>query len=257
MMANRARSCRSIAVVLWLAWAMMLAVALCARVVDNDRLSSIETALKASSSAVLVAAAWFLATTSPPPVHRIAVLIAIGMTLGCSGDASPLLGHLWPDPQRTLTNMVLFGIGHVAYISACAHLRRLDERTHRCVVFWGAIVLWLFIGTVAWYQAAWIGPYHDVMKMPALAYTLLLATTVGVTSGLALQNLRYVPMAVGSVLFLVSDLLLAIWIFHDRFYSPFDLVWLTYGVGQMLIVYGSTWAMMKAAPSVEGSAFRR
>jgi hypothetical protein len=212
-------------------------------VVENRWLSSIETELKAVSSAILVAAAWFGAGYCKPAVRRIAVLVAVGMTLGCLGDASPLLGRLWPDPQRTLTNMVLFGIGHVAYIRACLRIRQLRGLSNQRTVWWGAIVAWLIVGTVAWYLIAWNGPHHRVMQLPALAYTLLLATTVGVTSGLALHDLRCLPMAIGAVLFLVSDLLLALWIFHDTVYRGFDLVWLCYGVGQMLIVYGSAWAI--------------
>lgn len=211
----------------------------------------IESELKAGSSVILVAGAWFWAITSSPVLRSAATLIAIGMTLGCLGDASPLLGPLWPDPQRTLANMVLFGIGHTAYIGACLQLRRLEGLTDRRAVWRNAIVLWLILGAVAWYVTARMGPHHRVMQIPALAYTLLLATTVGVTCGLAGQNRRYLPMAFGAVLFLVSDLLLALWIFHDVVYRPFDLVWLSYGVGQMLIVYGSAWAMRSLDPSVE------
>ena len=50
----------------------------------------------------------------------------------------------------------------------------------------------------------------------------------------------FIPVALGAILFLASDVLLAIWIFHDITYRPFDLVWLSYGLGQMLIVCGTS-----------------
>ena len=58
-------------------------------------------------------------------------------------------------------------------------------------------------------------------------------------TALAISDRRLTPMAVGAALFLLSDLLLAVWIFHDWVFRPFDLVWLSYGPGQMLIVYGA------------------
>ena len=110
--------------------------------------------------------------------------------------------------------------------------------------------MWLLIGGIAWYFAAYTGIQHPVMRYPALAYTLLLSTTAGATTGLSLSNPRVVPVALGAILFLVSDLLLANWIFHGIVYRPFDLVWLSYGLGQMLIVYGFTGFIHRTEPRV-------
>jgi uncharacterized membrane protein YhhN len=78
------------------------------------------------------------------------------------------------------------------------------------------------------------------MRLPALGYTLLLSATTGVTVAYALADRLFAPVAMGAILFLLSDLLLAVWIFHDIVYRSFDLVWLSYGVGQMLIVIGTS-----------------
>lgn len=229
---------------LWITWAVLLAGGLAGRVLAEGKLSSLETELKAGSSVVLVAAGWLFVAAAPPTMRSIARLIAIGMTLGCLGDASPLLGRLWPDPQRTLGNMVLFGLGHVAYIRACILLRQHDGKKQAAIAWYGSIAVWLAVGGVLWYASAYTGAQHSVMRLPALAYTLLLSTTVGVSVGVAQSNRRFAPVAMGAFLFLVSDVLLAIWIFHDRYYEPFDLVWLSYGPGQMLIVYG-VWAFIR------------
>jgi hypothetical protein len=46
------------------------------------------------------------------------------------------------------------------------------------------------------------------------------------------------PLALGAILFLMSDLILAGALFNDLHWPlHHDIVWLTYGTGQMLIVY--------------------
>jgi hypothetical protein len=72
----------------------------------------------------------------------------------------------------------------------------------------------------------------------ALPYALLLASTAGVATGLALQDTAFWPMAAGAALFLLSDLILAAQLFNGRRFRLIDdVIWLTYGPGQMLIVY--------------------
>ena len=181
-------------------------------------------------------AAWWFAYTAAGSYRAIACYVAIGMTLGLLGDASPLLGPLWPDPQRTLTNMVLFGIGHLAYIRASVLVARQSPTTAATAGWYASLLAWLLVGVAVWYFAAWLGTHHVVLKWPALAYTLLLATTAGAALGTSLRHPRFALVAVGATLFVASDALLAVWIFHDYRYPHVDLVWLTYGVGQMLIV---------------------
>jgi hypothetical protein len=72
----------------------------------------------------------------------------------------------------------------------------------------------------------------------ALPYALLLATTAGLATGLALADGRFLLLALGAALFLLSDLILAGEMFSGLTF-PFigDVIWLTYGPAQMLIVY--------------------
>ena len=73
----------------------------------------------------------------------------------------------------------------------------------------------------------------------ALPYALLLATTAGLAGGVGLQAGRFIPVAVGGLLFLTSDLILAAQLFNQAYFPWIsDWVWLTYGPAQMLIVYG-------------------
>ncbi len=229
-----------IAMLLWLAWAILLGGGLIAHVAESAGLSSIETELKAGSSLALVAFGWLSVPLTHRTLRPVATLIAVGMTLGCLGDASPLLGSRWPDPQRTLGNMLLFGLGHVAYIRACVLVRRWERAKCPASLWYGSLAVWLVIGIVLWYFVAYIGPRQPVMRVPALGYMLLLSATTGVTFGYALSDRLFAPVAIGASLFLTSDLLLGLWIFHDSVYAPFDFVWLSYGVGQMLIVFGAS-----------------
>jgi hypothetical protein len=73
-----------------------------------------------------------------------------------------------------------------------------------------------------------------------LPYALLLASTAGLATGLALQSTYFVPLAIGAALFLLSDLILAGELFSGlQFPLIGDVIWLTYGPGQALIVYAS------------------
>jgi hypothetical protein len=103
---------------------------------------------------------------------------------------------------------------------------------------WGALAVWLLIGVVGWYLVVGRGSDATLLHWVALPYALLLAGTAGVGTGLALQNGAFAPLAVGAALFLLSDLILAGELFSGlRFRLIGDVVWLTYGPAQMLIVY--------------------
>ena len=79
---------------------------------------------------------------------------------------------------------------------------------------------------------------RTVLHYAALPYALLLASTAGFATGLALNISAFIPLALGCALFLLSDLLIAARLFSGVFFPLIDdVVWLTYGPAQMLIVY--------------------
>jgi hypothetical protein len=83
----------------------------------------------------------------------------------------------------------------------------------------------------------WRGTQRTPLHIAALPYALLLASTAGFALGMALQDGRFIPLTIGALLFLVSDLILAKQIFNGTHFKGIgDVVWLTYGPGQMLIV---------------------
>ena len=83
-----------------------------------------------------------------------------------------------------------------------------------------------------------------VLNYGTLGYSLLLAAMAGSAAALAVQNLAFALLAVGGLLFMVSDLILGSELMR-RTHFPFmgDVIWTTYTVAQMLIVYSSAAAL--------------
>lgn len=125
---------------------------------------------------------------------------------------------------------------------------------------------WLFASAV-WYRVIYRAAKEGTtLHLAALPYALLLATTVGTAlnltlyawdlyrlsnatqtaggmgteSSTALLNfVKITILALGTLLFFISDFILAARLFNKAYFRMIDdWVWLTYGPGQMLIVYG-------------------
>ncbi len=222
----------------WFVWAGLLIGAMVVGNLAGGHATATATAARMGSSLVLVATGWYLfAIWRSTAVGRFAALIAIGMTLGTIGDFfnANLLNFI-PLPDPVLGGIGAFGLGHIAYIAGCVHLARRAGLTARRPMI-GAIVAWQLVGVVAWYFVVMQGTENRDLVWPALPYSLLLAGTAGVTLGLALQDRRLAWLALGAALFLVSDLILAFGLFRGSFDHQTEAVWLTYGPGQMLIVF--------------------
>ena len=196
-----------------------------------------------ASSAVLVLAAWSgYAVSRGTTASIFALLIAIGMTFGLIGDL--FMARLLVVAQYVLLGMGAFGLGHAAYIAAglvYGKQNGLAEAGTR----YGVWAVWLAVGLIGWYLAVFRGqPKRAALHWVALPYALLLASTAAVATGLAVQDPALWPMAAGAALFLVSDLILAAHLFNGWFVPMIeDAIWLTYGPGQMLIVYSVGSAM--------------
>jgi hypothetical protein len=231
---------------MWLLWAVLLFggtfLSLSGReptaATANDNLLLVS---HVGSSVFLVVAGWiWVLGYSRSATAATAALFAAGMTAGAIGDFfnAGVLQDFVRLPDPVLGGMAAFALGHIAYIWACVRVARGNQfhsRTRRIagVGFWEvfAIVAWFFV------------VYHDtnsgahLLVWPALPYSLLLATSAGIATYLALEDRRFSSLAVGAVLFLVSDLILAFRLFHGEFPMASHAVWMTYGPGQMLIVY--------------------
>ncbi|HEX2913584.1 MAG TPA: lysoplasmalogenase [Chloroflexia bacterium] len=193
------------------------------------------TRLLSSLALVMAAWSWFIFLRETP-LELYTLLIALGMTLGFAGD-------LFMAANIVLGGIGSFGLGHVAYILAMLQYendRALVATTPR----FGAWSIWVAIGLAGWYLAVFRGQKSGVLHWAALPYATLLASTAGVATGLALQDGAFWSLAVGGALFLLSDLLIAANLFNGlRFRLLGDLIWLTYGPAQALIVFTTYFAM--------------
>jgi uncharacterized membrane protein YhhN len=233
------RTARSWFASLWLLWAVLLAEAMITgNLLEGGHRAIWPTAGRMGSSIVLVIVAvlgWRLYRETA--AGKFALLIAVGMALGTIGDFfnAGLLKFI-PVRPPVLGGIAAFGLGHIAYIAGCIDLARRADLTNRKALLI-AIVGWQLFGMLAWYYVAYLGTENRGLIWPALPYTLLLAGTAGITSGLALQQSRLFPLALGGALFLLSDLILAVGMFGEGVRHGTEAVWLTYGPGQMLIVF--------------------
>jgi uncharacterized membrane protein YhhN len=190
------------------------------------------------SSLVLAGAAWlgYFQTLCP-----FSLLIAAGMTLGLLGDVI-LAGMM---PGRLPGGMAAFGLGHLAYIAAFLFLAaRLDLSGAVLPAAWLAALL---LGVVGWYFLLIRGHTATALRWAALPYSFLLTSTTGLAIGLALQSPALWPLAMGGLLFLSSDTVLAARRVNSANFTLIeDFIWLTYGPAQACIVFGS---MMLVQPA--------
>lgn len=169
------------------------------------------------------------------------VLLALGMAFGLLGDLF-MARLIVKGDQYVLFGMAAFGLGHVAYI--LAGVAALGDLT-RDFSPWPFVIGAWAIALVLWYLVvARPARQISVLHGAALPYALLLATTVGVFLAVTLgageaARAPFAIMTVGAILFLLSDLILAAQLFNGlRFNGIDDVIWLTYGPGQMLITLG-------------------
>ncbi|HEV8066889.1 MAG TPA: lysoplasmalogenase [Planctomycetaceae bacterium] len=193
------------------------------------------------SSLCLVGAAWmwFLGFSRSPAANTVALFTA-GMVLGTLGDFfnAGTLQEMFPLPDPVLGGIAAFALGHLCYIAGCLRAARHVNFASRGR-FWGQIMFWQLFALVGWYVVVFRGARGGptLLVWAALPYSLLLAGLTGLASSLSLADRRFIALAVGGILFLASDLILAFEMFRGTFPHATHAVWLTYGPAQMLIVY--------------------
>lgn len=223
---------------LFIVWATLLFGGFARGPLNAEQTHRIPRFNRMSASATLVLAAWVgVLVTLNTAWGTYALLIAIGMSLGFIGDLfmAELIPVL-PDGQHVLGGIGAFGLGHIAYIGGIIHLSNQTGLTADSR--WLVLALWLIAAVILWYLVVYRNSEKTMMHMAALPYALLLATTTGLASGLAIQSGQFIPLAIGAALFLISDLLLAAQLFNNlHFIGIGDAVWFLYSPGQMLIVY--------------------
>jgi hypothetical protein len=208
----------------------------------NDHRMPTWTRMASSLTLVIAGWSWFLFTRQVA-AGSFSPLIAVGMTLGFVGDLF-MAGLLPIIKEPVLGGIGAFGLGHIAYLAALISFgdqNGLNASWPR----WIGWIVWLLIGLAGWYWVVFRGSRPTILHWMALPYALLLASTAGFATGLAAQSPVFMPLALGGALFLSSDLILAAQLFNNRHFPLIgDVVWLTYGPAQMLIVYTAGSALL-------------
>jgi hypothetical protein len=221
---------------LWFGWAALLFGGFAFGRPSGPTGRRMPTVTRMASSAVLVAAAVLFAVqgASLGPL----TLTALGMAFGLLGDLF-MARLLVRGDAYVFGGIGAFGLCHIAYIAALFLAGDALGAT-AAGPRWGALVAAWAFGLFVWWLVIWRpAPSRGALHGAALGYALLLASTLGAAVGLALQVPAFWPVALGALLFLISDLILAAQLFNGlRFRLIDDVVWLTYGPGQMLIVFG-------------------
>ncbi len=223
-------------IALWLAWAALLFGGFALGRPSAPGARRMPAWTRMLSSVALVAAAVVFAASAPNQPVRW--LVALGMALGLLGDLF-MARLIVRGSSYVYGGIAAFSLNHIAYLAALlsdSDALGLPAPGPNWPVMLAA---WAF-GVVVWFLVIW-RPARErgALHLAALVYALLLSSTLGAVTGAALVAPAFWPVALGALLFLISDLILAAGLFNGlRFRGLDDVVWLTYGPGQMLIVYG-------------------
>jgi uncharacterized membrane protein YhhN len=199
---------------------------------DARRRNRIPLPVRMLSSALVLAAALLLWKSADARSKRAAQLVAGGMGCGLLGDL--VMAKVIPLPKHVIYGMLAFGVGHTLYI------RAFLERSHRATVAghpYPALGMACGAALAGWWALVRNPEVDKTLNYSSLGYALLLASMSGLAASLAAQDRRYAPAALGGALFLTSDLILASELFRKTHFPGIgDLIWLTYILGQALIV---------------------
>jgi uncharacterized membrane protein YhhN len=156
---------------------------------------------------------------------RDAGVLALGLAFSTAGDVLLDL-----DPRLFAFGLGAFLLAHLTYICLFARNRTAEIRV-RPPDLAAVLVILVYSATLS----VWIVPSVGELAVPVVLYICALTTMVS-TAILARFPQRWV--AVGAILFLISDSLLAI----HKFKTPVPLhdylVWTTYYLGQCGIALG-------------------
>jgi uncharacterized membrane protein YhhN len=164
---------------------------------------------------------------------RYGWLIMGGLIAGALGDL--LLGGIVPIRHAEMVGMGVFGVGHLLYFGAI-----FDARA-RLGLSGGLSVLVAALSGAAVVAALWWFAIRErergtALNAGSLIYGVLLGAVTAAAIATWLASGRLATLAVGLILFLISDVMLARYLVRRRgFPSVRDVVWLVYSAGQVLI----------------------
>lgn len=160
--------------------------------------------------------------------------IVVGLVLSFIGDV--LL--IWPN-QYFLPGLVAFLLTHIAYLVAFTRDCNFPAR----------FMVWLaYLAIAVGFYVFLLPTVPSGLRIPVAIYAAFLSTMAGQAMGrfFALKNASAQSAAIGALLFLISDLLLAFHHFRQPLLYATILILLPYYLGQWLIA-SSIWSTRRVA----------
>ncbi|MEZ4768225.1 MAG: lysoplasmalogenase [Caldilineales bacterium] len=228
-----------------LAWFLLLG-RLAGRLWRADGAQPAAAGGRMATSGVLMAAAlvWWLGATRATVLAGYGLLIFTGMTLGFAGDL--VMAKVIRTPNRVIFGMLAFGAGHLCYIAAFLGLGRVlgSQSDVPLAAIW---LGYAFLSAILWYTLIRQPARGRALNVGTLVYALLIAAMAGSAMWLATARLDLLPLALGGLLFIVSDMFVGSELMRGTsFRSIGDVIWITYTVAQMLIVYSTALVLQVA-----------
>lgn len=222
------------------AWIVLLLAGLLFGKPGPDRRNRLPLPLRMTLSMLLLLAAglWQRGGTAGTSLATMGVWLTLGMACGLLGDLF-MAGLLVPKPRNVIFGILAFGAGHIAYILAFRQIAQVIGLGSGPVWLW-SLLLCLLLGLVLWLTLVRTPARGAVLNIGTLLYSLLLALMAGNAFALAFQTTGFGPLAAGAALFMLSDLILGNELMRRTYFPSIgDVIWTSYTVAQMLIIYGA------------------
>lgn len=183
---------------------------------------------------VLCAILWRLNSTQEE-IQILTTCLAAGMTFSFLGDLA--MAELLPVSNHVLAGIGCFSLAHVAYVAGygvlAGSLGLFDLPLMATIA-----LAFILLGGVLWAGLVRGPAVPAALNLGALGYAFLLSAMAGLAVSLAIQEPRLWTLALGAVLFMASDIILANRLFRQTAFPLIgDLVWALYWTGQALIVF--------------------
>ncbi len=195
-----------------------------------------------SSSMVLVVFAFLNAAYShlkkDQTWSRYSLRFFIAMTFGFIGDLM-MGGILFLTPFTLINGIIFFGVGHALYVIGLRTKSPLLYQSGSGPILRNiAVLLICIVSTIALFFGTVYNPYDFEMSMGALFYGALLASVLAFALTKSFEEFPLafkVVLALGFLLFLISDWVLGVRYFASSDFLSAYVVGITYLMGQLLI----------------------
>lgn len=211
-----------------------------------DLLGRMPASTELPQSFLLIGLALIVAATGirGTPLGTLGWLVMLGIAFGFLGDL--FMADVFGQEDHVLYGMAAFAVGHVFYMFGFREIALAFGLHNRGSYLAGIAIMWI-VAVVIWWLMIRSPAGDRFMQRVALGYALFLASMAGYALGIAWQQPAFWPMAVGGILFVFSDGLIAARMFGGReFRYQGDVIWLTYIIAQALIVMAvpAAWGLL-------------